>query len=277
MPYIDLHTHSTFSDVTYTPNELIEAALKQRLAAIALTDHDTVEGIPYALEARKSLNIEVIAGIEFATSFKEKEIHIVGLFLDYKNSNLLKKIDEVQAAREERNIKMVKKLTDIGIPVSIDELKQASGGKIITRAHYAKVIVEKGFAADKNTAFKKFISPGLPGYVKRKFISPRECIETIINSGGTAVLAHPTLYNMDYTEITNLCKTFMQYGLTAIECQYSTYTYKQEKEIYRIAKKLGLKFSGGSDFHGKNKPDIHLGVGRGNLRIPYEYIENLKN
>lgn len=277
--YIDLHTHSTFSDGTYTPTQLVQAAKDANLSAVALTDHDCVDGVAEALEIGKKLAIEVIPGIELATYYKnpsETEIHIVGLFLDHTNDVLLKKTKEIMDERVRRNVKMTARLTQLGLPMTYEELLAEAGRDSCSRAHYANLMVKKGYVKTKREAFKKYISHGMPGFVPRVLPTPQECIYLIKQSGGVAVLAHPTLYGMNYNQIRMMAKDLMNMGLTGIEVKYSTYKAEQEREITRIAQELGLKSSGGSDFHGLNKPDISIGTGLGKLRIPQEFLEKLR-
>ena len=276
---IDLHCHSTASDGTCTPKEVAELAQKIGLSAIALTDHDTIDGLAEFQTAGNALGIETISGIEFAAlwgKFHRPEIHIVGLGFDPTHPVLLSRMETIRSSRDIRNRKMCEKLSAIGLHVTLDEVAANAGGEIITRAHFANVLLEKGYIKKKADAFSRYISPGLPGYVEREFLSPALCIETIKAAGGAAVLAHPTLYNLDLPQLETLCRELISYGLDGVECRYSTYTPTQTKEISALAEKLGLLPSGGSDFHGKNKPDIHLGSGKNNLAIPYSFWENLK-
>jgi len=280
--YIDLHTHTTFSDGTYTPYELVREAKEKNLSAIAITDHDCVDGIEEGLRAGEELGVEVISGIEFATNYTdiknldETEIHIVGLFLDYKNPCLLEIIQRLKNERNERNITMSKKLTDLGFPITFKELMEEAGVGTCTRAHYANLMVKKGYIGHKKEAFHKYIGSGKPGYVPRTLPTPKECIDIIKKSGGVAILAHATLYGMDVNQIRIMAKNLKELDLKGMEIMYSTYMPQQEKELTQLASDLELLPSGGSDFHGSNKPDIFLGVGRGNLRIPYEFLENLR-
>lgn len=277
--YIDLHTHSTFSDGTYTPTQLVRAAKEANLSAVALTDHDCVNGVSEAIEAGEKFGIEVIPGIELAAYYStpaETEIHIVGLFLDYKNPALLEKTKEIMDERVQRNLKMTARLSELGFPMTYEELLAEAGRDSCSRAHYANLMVKKGYVKTKKEAFQKYISHGMPGFVPRVLPTPKECINLITQSGGVAILAHPTLYGMNYNQIRIMAKDLMELGLKGIEVKYSTYKPEQEREITRIANELGLKPSGGSDFHGLNKPDISIGTGLGNLGIPKEFLEKLR-
>lgn len=278
-PIIDLHAHTTCSDGTYTPAELVELAKKIGLSALALTDHDTIDGLAEFQAAGKACGIETIPGIEFAALWEKHhrpEIHIVGLGFDPKHPLLAERMKDIKESRDIRNHKMCEKLSSIGLHITLDEVAANAGGEIITRAHFANVLLQKGYVKKKEDAFARYISTGLPGYVEREFLSPELCIRTIKETGGAAVLAHPTLYGLNLEQLEELCAELILYGLDGIECQYSTYSPAETKAITALAKKMQLLPSGGSDFHGKNKPNIHLGSGKSNLAIPYEFWKGLK-
>ncbi len=274
--YTDLHTHSKASDGTLSPRELAEYAKSSGLVSAALTDHDTVDGIDEFMEEGKRIGLETIPGIELASAYKNTELHIVGLFIDHKSRALTESMEYIVGERNERNAKMIKALKAIGLDISLGELEENAGGQIITRAHYANVMVKKGYVKTREEAFEKYISSGRPGYVKRETLTPKKCIEVIRDSGGIPVLAHATLYGFGYLEIHNLVGELKDYGLMAMETMYSTYTPKQTEEIRKICEYYKLLKSGGSDFHGDNKPDIKIGVGRGNLKIPQSFAEDMK-
>lgn len=277
---IDLHTHSYFSDGTFSPEGLVLLAKSKGLSAIALTDHDTTDGLSEFLAFGKKYGIETIGGIEFAALWnkcRSPEIHIVGLGIDHTASALIHFIEEIQESRTNRNIRMAEQLTKIGLPVSLEEVTQNAGGKIITRSHFANVLLKKKLVSDRKTAFSHYLSTGCPGYVQRNFPTLKACIETIKKAGGVAVLAHPTLYGLDTEEVSMLCSELIPFGLDGIECYYTSFTPKQTKAMEKIASSYGLLPSGGSDFHGENKPNIQLGIGNGNLSLSYSIWENLKN
>ncbi|MBR3993641.1 MAG: PHP domain-containing protein [Anaerotignum sp.] len=278
-PIIDLHAHSTASDGTYSPAEVAELAKKLGLFAIALTDHDTIDGLDEFQKTGNALGIETIPGIEFAALWEKHhrpEIHLVGLGFDPAHPALLSRMQEIRQSRDLRNQKMCEKLSSIGLHITLEEVAANAGGEIITRAHFANVLLQKGYIKKKEDAFSRYISPGLPGYVEREFLTPALCIQTIKEAGGAAVLAHPTLYGLDMEQLEELCEELIPYGLDGIECQYSTYSPAETKAITALAEKMDLLPSGGSDFHGKNKPNIHLGSGKSNLAIPYGFWEELK-
>ena len=273
----DLHTHSTASDGTFSPSDVAALAKDAGLASVALTDHDTTDGLDEFMEAGRRLGIETIPGIELAAGYKNTELHIVGLFIDYKGSALKESMEFIVNERNERNKKMIKALSRIGMEISLQELEENAGGNIITRAHYANVMVNRGYVKNKEEAFDRYISSGRPGYVKRETLTPKSCIEVIRKSGGIPVLAHATLYGYGYLEIHNLVGELKEYGLGAMETLYSTYTSRQSEELRKICEYYKLVKSGGSDFHGLNKPDIKIGTGRGELRIPQSFADEMKD
>lgn len=276
---IDLHCHSFFSDGTFSPEEIVIKAKKRGLRAIALTDHDTIDGLEAFQQSGQKYHIETITGIEFAAQynrFSEQEIHIVGLGFSPTAKALTEQMKLIVEARQIRNEKMIYAFNQLGFDISYEQIQQNAAGNIITRAHFANVLVQKNIVKNTKEAFEKYLSTNKPAYVQRQTLSPALCIQTIQKSGGVAVLAHPTLYHMDYNEIEILAKELKSYGLIAIETQYSSYSSEQSRKITALADKLGLLYSGGSDFHGKNRPNIHIGVGKNNLQIPYSYWEALK-
>lgn len=276
---IDLHTHSYCSDGTFSPEGLVLLAKKQKLSAIALTDHDTIEGLEQFLQAGEKHGIETIPGIELEAQcplFHQPELHIVGLGIDPKSTALLELMETMGQNRTNRNIKMAAQLTKSGVPITIEEVMQNAGGEIVTRAHFANLLLKKGYIHTRDEAFSKYLSPGLPGYVPKTLLTPTHCIQTIHLAGGISILAHPTLYNLAHDQLDSLCQELAPFGLDGIECFYSSYTPSQRKNMMKLAKKHHLLPSGGSDFHGENKPLIRLGKGRGNLAIPYSLWEDMQ-
>ena len=276
MRSVDLHVHSNKSDGTLSPTELVRLAAKINLSAFALTDHDTTAGIKEAVDAGKEYGVEVIPGIEISTFYKDKEIHIVGLCLDYTNRNFLKAIGDEKERRDERNLLMAEKFCENGFPVTMDEMYEMFPDSIITRAHFASFLTKKGYVKDNNEAFDKYLGDGKPLYVPKDKKSPSEAIEIIKSAGGASILAHPLLYHLTGGELNNLCKELAQAGLTGIESMYSTYKGFDELTVRKLAREYGLLESGGSDFHGAQKPHIRLGDGMGNLMISYDYLRQIK-
>ena len=277
--FVDLHTHTQLSDGTYSPSDIVKLAKEKGLKAIAITDHDTIDGIEEAIDMGNKVDIEVIPGIEFSTIYDEKndfEVHILGYFMNYKSDDFKKILLFIKNSREKRNIAMLESLQNIGIDITINDIKSIAKGEIITRAHFAEAIFKKGYVKSKKAVFNNYIVPNKPGYVKREALTPKMCIEAIKNSGGLAFLAHPTLYGVGYKDIENIIINLKKLGLVGIEAEYYSYTKEQRKNIKKIAQKYNLLISGGSDFHGENRLGVELGYGLGNLRVNYNYVNDMK-
>ncbi|GKX31416.1 phosphatase [Vallitalea longa] len=275
--YIDLHVHTTASDGTYSSKELIEYASEKHLSAVAITDHDCITGIKEAKKYGQIYDVEVISGIEFSTRYKNTEIHILGLYIDENSDIFLNGLDDIVNTRDERNYEIIKKLNKHGLDISMDDVINTADSCIYTRAHIAKALFQKGYVSSMREAFTKYIGNDCSCYVPREKVTPQLAIKLILECGGIPVLAHPTLYNMDLRQLDVLINELSQIGLMGIEGLYSLYTKSEEKYLKDFANKYNLIITGGSDFHGSNKPDIDLGVGRGNLKIPYEILEIIKS
>lgn len=276
MKIVDLHVHSTASDGTYTPTELVAYAKEKGLFAFALTDHDTVSGVSKAVSEGERFGVRVIPGIELSCLYHQKDIHIVGLFIDDKHPLLQEKMGWYRKKREERNRLMIKKLQEQGFSITIAEIESFFPKAVVTRAHFARYLVETKQIASLAEAFDRYIGDGCPCYVPKERTSPEEAISLIKEIGGVSVLAHPILYKFPDEELDLMTGQLKDMGLVGIEAVYSTYSAKDEEFVRRLASKYGLLLSGGSDFHGSNKPHIDLAVGKGNLRIPWELCDALE-
>ena len=273
---IDLHVHSTESDGTLTPEELVTEAKKAGLSAFALTDHDTCQGVDKAMPHAVSAGIELIPGIELSTDYHGKEVHIVGLYIDTENDELLSKTAEYRKCRSERNALMVEALRKEGLSITMEELVAENPDCVITRANIARFLYEHGQIKSVREAFDRYIGDHCKCYVGRLKVSSSDAVRLIKKAGGIAILAHPLLYGLSSTNLQKLIEELKEAGLDGLEAIYSTYTTGEEQQMKRLANKNGLLISGGSDFHGTNKPDIFLGKGRGHLYIPYSILEELK-
>ncbi len=276
MNTVDLHTHSTCSDGTFTPKELVAYGKKKGLKAIALTDHDTLEGISEALYYGEKFGIEVIPGIEISTEYENNELHIVGLFVSNESEELKSALENLRKSREMRNIEMVEKLNNIGVDISYENVLKRAGGGIVTRAHIAGEVMALGYASSNNEVFERYIGKDKPAYIKRNLMSWQDTLYLIKNSGGLPVLAHPLLYKLSDRRLEMIVSDLANHGLCAIEAYYSTHSPAEVKYVKTLAEKNKLKLSGGSDFHGANKPKIDLGTGYGSLQVPYEVLESLR-
>lgn len=280
---IDLHVHSTASDGSFRPKELVDYAIEKGLTAFALTDHDSVAGLDealaYAEELRKTREDvpEVIPGIEFSTEYECKDIHIVGLYIDYKSDTFQKHLGDFVNSRDVRNEKMCELLrTGAGMDISYEKLQSAFPGSVITRAHYAKYMLEKGYVKSMKEAFERYIGDNCPYFLPREKITPSDAIRLVLAVGGIPVLAHPVLYGMGKQHLDKLVRELKQEGLLALEAVYSTYTPSDERDMRALAAKYDLAISGGSDFHGTNKPDLDLGIGYGHLYIHQDILTHLQ-
>lgn len=281
MKFIDLHVHSNCSDGSCTPEELVELAIQNDLVAFALTDHDTVEGVERAMKAAEEKHIQVIPGVELSCEYeispsRKKEIHILGYNLDYNQPDLCETLDAVAKERDDRNRKMCENLNRDGYPIDYESLMERFKNTIVTRAHFARFLLEKGAISSIDSAFKKILAQDGPYFVMRKYLTPERGIQLIKKAGGIPVLAHPLLYKMSVTELHNLLTELKGYGLQGIEAMYSRNRGNDEAFVRKLASEYDLFITGGTDFHGTNKPDLEIGRGEGNLRVPVMLLENLK-
>lgn len=273
---IDLHTHTTASDGSMAPAVLVRHAYESGLAAVAITDHDTMEGVEQALEEGRKLGIEVIAGIEVSVDFTP-EMHLLGYFPDGHYEPILNTLEDLRERRKQRNPQIIDKLNKLGLEITMNEVNRITGGSITSRAHIARVLIEKGYAADMEEAFDKYLAFGRPAYVKKDKLIPVEGIAEITRSGGIPVLAHPIYLNMTAEQLDKLLGELTEAGLKGIEAYYTDNTASQTEELLRLAQKHCLVATGGSDFHGGFKPGIEIGSGRGSLMVPYSVLKRLKH
>ena len=272
----DLHTHSACSDGTYTPTQLIAAALDTGLSAIALCDHNTVDGIPEFLSAAKGKNIEAIAGAEFSVDYNDTELHLLGLYIPEEKLEIVSGwMAEVIQRKEESNILLVDALNHAGYHLNYADIKSKSPNGKLNRAHIAAELTAKGYTKSIQEAFKTVLSKKAGYYTEPKRPTVFEMIQRIKSIGATSVLAHPFL-NLSEEELLAFLPSATACGLDGMECYYSLYNEDTIQKSVAIATRFGLKQSGGSDFHGDHKPDIQLGFGKGNLQIPYALAQNLK-
>lgn len=276
MKLVDLHVHSTASDGSFTPSEVVRAADEAGLTAIALTDHDTVSGIQEALEASDPLDLEIVPGVELSCIYKEKEIHILGLFINHNDPGLLDFLTAAEKKRNNRNEKMLEAFQSDGFDITLADLSDGNPDTVITRAHFARALLKKGYVTSPDQAFKKYLNPDRPYYRKRELITPEESICAIRNAGGFPVLAHPCLYKFGWKQTEELILHLKSLGMRGLECFHSSNNPYESGKLRSIAINHDLAITGGSDFHGAAKPDIKLGTGRGGLRVPACYLDTIK-
>lgn len=274
---VDLHIHSTASDGTNSPAHIIELAMELELSAIALTDHDTVSGLEEFIAAAAARGIEVVPGVEISTSISGREIHILGLFIDYRNPELTAFLEKIRIDRNQRNENMIMKLRSLGYDITLEELKDKAGGESVGRPHLAALLIEKGYFKDNKEAFERCLRRGGPGYCHRQLPSPSDSIAQIHNAGGIAIWAHP-VYRNKYarSHVRSVIKKLKPFGLDGIEGYYPGYTEHQHRMLLELAEEYELTVSGGTDFHGSNIPQIALGGGNGDLEIPETCFLELK-
>jgi len=242
----DLHIHTNYSDGLYSPKEIVDLAITKNLNGIAITDHDTIEGIEVALKyTNNRFNLKIIPGIELSCIYNYEEVHILGYFIDYTHPKLLNISKTIRNSRGERGAKMVEKLNNLGLSISLKEVRQLSKYDYIGRPHIARVLINKGYVKDISEAFHKYLAIGKPAYVDRYRISIEETISLINNAGGLAVLAHPGL--LKDKNIINYC---ISSGIQGLECIHSKHSEDDKIYLLDIAEKNNLVVTGGSDFHG---------------------------
>ncbi len=272
---IDLHTHTTASDGSLSPQELVRLAKESGLTAVAVTDHDNTDGLSEARKAGQALGIQVIPGIELSARF-ERELHIVGLFIDENNPLLQRTLEELKLFRKNRNCYTLEKLQELGFAISMEEVERLATGNVMGRAHFARAMVEKGYVQTTKEAFQKYLGNGRPAYSSNQKLSPRECIRLIHQCGGLAFIAHCHFLKKEGRDFIDLVEELISYGLDGLEGYYTEYTPEKQAEYLKICKEKHLLISGGSDFHGMMKPDIHIGTGFGNLCVPDELLDGMQ-
>ena len=273
---IDLHTHSTASDGTLSPEELILEAERKGLSALALTDHDTTGGLPRAAAKAQEVGLAFVPGVEISVKFEGPgHCHLLGYFIDYEDQGLKQVLEKLHEARKNRNLLMVQKLQELGVPISLEELEAMARGGEIGRPHMAKILVKKGVVKDFDEAFERFLGKGKPAYVPKARLSPEEAISAINKAGGITSLAHPIYLGLSPEETRAYVEKLKELGLSALEAYYTDHDEAYTRFCLELAEDLGLLVTGGSDFHGENKPEIELGRGKGNLSVPFEVYERL--
>lgn len=280
MQPIDLHVHSNKSDGSFTPAELVDYAKAKGLSAFALTDHDTVEGIPEALQRAKEVadgHLEVIPGVEISTEYLGRDVHIVGLYIDYTKEDFVGRLKEYRDNRDTRNQKICALLQADGIDVSFEGITAENPDSVLTRLHFAKYLLKHGYVASLDEAFDRYVGDHCKYFVPREKITPAQGVQLILSAGGIPILAHPMLYSMSKKQLETLVQELKAAGLVGIEAVYSTYSPSEERYVRELAAQYDLLLSGGSDFHGTGKPGLDLAVGYGKLFVPEELLITLKD
>lgn len=274
---IDLHTHTTHSDGSASPQQLIALASATRARAVAITDHDTVSAIVDARTAADRFGIEFVAGVEISAEYSPGTMHILGYCIDDQSTELTVTLGELQQARERRNPQIAGRLRSLGFDISYDEVAEVAGNQVVGRPHFARLMIQKGYVASMQEAFDRFLKKGADAYVEKARLSPPESIALIHQAGGVAVLAHPYQLKLSsYQDLDRLVGELADLGLDGIEAVYSRHSAAERASYSEIAARHGLLVTGGSDYHGSYKPDISIVTGLGDLNVPYELLEAVK-
>jgi predicted metal-dependent phosphoesterase TrpH len=274
---IDLHTHTTHSDGSSSPEELIALASASRARAVAITDHDTVSAISEARRVAARFGIEFVAGIEISAEYSPGTMHILGYCIDHESTTLAVKLDELKEARERRNPQIAERLQSLGFDISYDEVSQLAGNQVVGRPHFARLMIQKGYVSSVQEAFDRFLKKGAGAYVEKARLSPAQSIALIHDAGGVAVLAHPYQLKLSsHEQLDALAGELAGLGLDGIEAVYSRHSAAERLTYSEVAARHRLLVTGGSDYHGSYKPDISIVTGLGDLNVPYELLEALK-
>lgn len=276
MKRTDLHMHTTHSDGTFLPRDLVDYARKKGLDCISITDHDTMSSFEEGATAAEEFGVELIPGVEMSAEFQPGTLHILGFFLDRNHPKLKAVFGEIQKARRERNPQIIERLIRLGISITLEEVQKESGGGQIGRPHFARVLLKKGVVRSMEEAFRKYLSKGRPAYVDKRRLSPADAIRCIREAGGVAVVAHPRQMKLDEEALTREIRRLVDEGLGGIEA-YNSCQNEHEARLYkRLAKRFNLFVTGGSDFHGANKPDVDLGYLGEGVQLDYEVVEAMR-
>ncbi len=274
---IDLHTHSTFSDGTQTPEELVDEAVQLGLTALALTDHDNTAGLPRFLSAAEGKPLRAIPGVELSVNHQPGSMHMLGYFIRHDDPDLNERLIWIRSGRDKRNAAILKNLGNLGMALTHDEVAAMAGEDVIGRPHIAAAMVERGYVSDLREAFNRYLARGKPAYERRSVMDPVEGIRVIRHAGGVPVLAHPFSLQMEGRALRELVKGLADSGLQGIEVYYPGHARNTQDQLLHLARDFDLIATGGSDYHGKTKPDLCLGRGFGSLNVPDDVVDRLEN
>jgi len=276
MSRIDLHLHTTHSDGSFSPAEILQFAHNAGVSALAITDHDIVSGIPDAIAAGTELGIEIIPGVEISSCVDKSELHILGYCIDWHDPELIRRLVALRESRHTRNPQIIERLRLLGLDVTYEEVRALAGTDSVGRPHIARLLMDKKYVTSAKDAFDRYLAEGRPAYVARELPKPADAIAWIRAAGGVAVLAHPSWASVPGEGLNRLLTTLKAEGLGGIEVHYSTHTKRQTTEYLDLAKRLNMLVTGGSDFHGLTKPDIQVGTGLGDLNVSKKLLDPLK-
>jgi 3',5'-nucleoside bisphosphate phosphatase len=274
---IDLHTHTTFSDGSRTPTQLVEEAAALGLSAVAVTDHDTVNGLPEALAAGKRLGLRVVPGVEINLEYERVTMDMLGYFLAGRPSDELKRqLAELRDYRDERNARIVARLAELGYPLDLADLVARAENGAVGRPHIGEAMVRRGYVSSISEAFERFLRRGAPAWVDRRRLSLGAALKLLRASGGLPVLAHPGIIRTDASGLEHIVRDAARLGMAGIECYYPLHDEATVSRCLGLARKYALVPTGGSDYHGTVKPDAHLGIGSAGRPLPDSLLDDLE-
>lgn len=272
---IDLHTHSTVSDGSETPEHVVELASGAGLSAVALTDHDRLDGIDPARRRAAELGVELVPGCELSCEH-EGTMHVLVYFLEPGDGPLQDELVHLQGARDDRNERLVARLAGLGLPVTYDEMVAEAGGMGMGRPHVAQILVRKGVVGSVQEAFDTWLAKGRPAYLPKDRLDPQTALRLARASGGVPVLAHPRSIGLQGAELARTIRELADLGLAGLEAIYGRYSEEERAGVADLARSAGLVVTGGSDYHGTYKPDLEVGTGRGDLAVPDDALDALR-
>ena len=274
---VDLHLHSTCSDGTNSPEELVAIAAEAGLAAAVLTDHDTMEGTPRFLAAARAAGLRSLAGMEISADVPHRTVHLLAYGCDPDEPRLAGALARVRGGRAERNARILAKLAALGCPITEEDVRaEAGNAEVVGRPHIAAALIRRGFATDRTDVFRRFLGRGAPAYAERYRLAPEEALSLVAGAGGVVSLAHPASTGYNPAELRRFVGRLAEQGLAGIECLYTGYLPNQVEEYVGLAREFGLLVTGGTDYHGDNKPGIRIGVAYGRLRVPLSAFDSLE-
>lgn len=256
---LDLHIHTTASDGSLTPTQVVQLARKKGFSLIAVTDHDTMGGVAEALEAGKKYNVDVVPGVEISSGVT-LEVHMLGYGISPDHPVMKAMMEDMRAARVERMERIIENLQKMGVPITVEEVEAVAGGAI-GRPHIAQVLIAHGLVPDVRTAFREYIGVGAKAYVERRKMTSEQVIANIRDAGGVPVLAHGGLLRISEVELNQWIDSMAKKGLMGLECYHNAHTPQMERLLRAAAERNGLLVTGGSDFHGASRPDVEMGTG----------------
>lgn len=276
MSRIDLHLHTTHSDGSLRPSEVLALAKQANVTALAITDHDITTGLPEALANGAELGIEVIPGVEISSFDGKSELHILGYFIEWQDDTFNRRLAQLRASRHRRNPLIIDRLRTAGLDVTYEEVQALAGTESVGRPHIAQLLMNKRYVTSAKEAFDRYLAEGKPAYVARELPTPAEAIGWITAAKGVAVLAHPTWVKESSERLPTLLNGLKESGLGGIEVHYSTHSKRETDRYLELARRLDLLVTGGSDFHGLTKPGIAVGTGLGGLKVSPRLLDPLK-